>query len=63
LLAGKTDEFGFLTEDGKTVTHSKNAAQIRATDTTLAAIARFKPKHCDCSCGAEAEGSPGRSPH
>jgi mono/diheme cytochrome c family protein len=117
LLAHKTDEFGFLTKDGKiplpqgeqgyvfatgeykgkpvfgvlgfitgpkqsldlkidtmtiekmnaaiarldfnhlsiTAADSKNAAQIRATDTTLAAIARFKPKHCDCSCGVESE--------
>jgi len=118
LLADKTDEFGFLTEDGKiplpqgeqgyvfatgeykgqlifgvkgfttapkqlldlkidtmtkeemnaaigrldfdhlsvTAADSKNAAEIRATDTTLAAIARFKPKHCDCSCGVAIEG-------
>ena len=44
-----------LAFDGLSVTaaNSKNAAEIRATDTTLAAIARFKPKDCDCNCGGQ----------
>jgi hypothetical protein len=35
------------------VDNAPNAAQIRAIDTSLAAIARFKPKDCDCNCGME----------
>ncbi|HVU98427.1 MAG TPA: cytochrome c [Puia sp.] len=33
------------------VADSRNAVRIRAIDTALAAIARFKPLHCDCDCG------------
>jgi hypothetical protein len=36
-----------------TAADSKNAAEIRATDTTLAAIERFKPKDCNCDCGVQ----------
>jgi len=32
------------------VDDSRNAAKIRVIDTSLAAIARFKPQHCDCDC-------------
>lgn len=32
------------------VADSRNAARIRAADTSLAAIARFKPRNCDCDC-------------
>jgi len=32
------------------VADSRNAAKIRAIDTSLAAIARFKPVDCDCDC-------------
>ena len=38
-----------------TAADSKNAAALRATDTTLAAIARFKPKDCNCNCGIEGD--------
>jgi len=36
------------------IADSRNAAQIRAIDTSLAAIQRFKPQHCECDCGLEA---------
>jgi mono/diheme cytochrome c family protein len=32
------------------VADSRNAAKIRAVDTSLAAIERFKPQNCDCNC-------------
>jgi hypothetical protein len=32
------------------VADSRNASRIRAVDTSLAAIARFKPRNCDCDC-------------
>ncbi len=32
------------------VADSRNAVRIRAVDTALAAIARFKPLYCDCDC-------------
>jgi mono/diheme cytochrome c family protein len=35
------------------VADSRNAARIRAIDTSLAAIARFKPRNCDCDCKIE----------
>jgi hypothetical protein len=32
------------------VADSRNVARIRAIDTSLAMIARFKPLNCDCDC-------------
>ena len=39
-----------LNQLGIRVADSRNADRIRAVDTSLAAIARFKPQHCDCDC-------------
>ncbi|HET6253412.1 MAG TPA: cytochrome c [Puia sp.] len=37
-----------------------NFAEIRAIETSLKAIARFRPKDCDCNCGGESWGNFGR---
>jgi mono/diheme cytochrome c family protein len=41
------------------VADSRNAARIRAIDTSLAAIARFKPQNCDCDCKLDAPSDSG----
>jgi mono/diheme cytochrome c family protein len=38
------------------VADSRNATRIRAIDTSLAAIARFKPRDCDCDCKLDGPG-------
>jgi hypothetical protein len=39
------------------VAESPNAVLIRGIDTSLAAVARFKPRHCDCDCGVDFPGT------
>jgi len=39
------------------VAESPNAVRIRGIDTSLAAVARFKPQHCDCDCGVNFPGT------
>ena len=50
-----------LNQLGIRVADSRNAVRIRAIDTSLAAIARFKPQHCDCDCEPKGDSAVGEA--